>query len=141
MHKPLLKKTLTTYEADFSDTRLFIGRIVGTTLWSVAYFGVTTLCIGLAFLFSIVSSLRCDLHPDCVLQYELMKIWNLSSWLSWDISVDQTGFLFIILAMAALYRFFIYVQKLFLEISPEKYRARFSGRIVRLRNRIPEEDL
>jgi hypothetical protein len=132
-----LKNTLTKYETDFSDTRLFIGRIVSTTLWSVTFFNVATLCIGLAFIVSIISALRCDLHTDCVIQYTFMKIWNLS-WLDWDISADKAGVLFMIVAMAALYRFFVSVQMLLLEISPDKYRARFSDRIARLRVGIPE---
>jgi hypothetical protein len=61
------------------------------------------------------------------------------SWLSWDTSADQTEVSFMIIAMVALYRFFISVQTLLLEISPEKYRTRFSGRIARLRDRIPED--
>jgi hypothetical protein len=132
----LLKNTLSKYDADFSDTRLSAGRIVSTALWSVIFFVTTTLCIGLASLVSLLSALRCDLHPDCVMQYVFVKIWNLS-WLSWDISADQTAVIFIIVAMAALYRFFISAQTLLLEISPEKYRARFSDRIARLRDRIP----
>ena len=72
------------------------------------------------------------------MQYEFMKIWN-SSWLSWDMSADQIGFTFMIIAMATLYRFFMSVQTLLLEISPEKYRDRFSDRIARLRDRIPED--
>jgi hypothetical protein len=66
-----------------------------------------------------------------------MNIWN-ASWLSWDVTPDTVEGLLFFLAMVALYLFFLSVQTLLLEISPEKYRTRLSGSIAGLRDRIPE---
>ena len=118
-----LESALLKYEADFSDTRLFMGRILSTTLSSLIFFSVASLGTGIAFLIAIVSAFGCGLRADCVNQYIFVKIWNVP-WLNWDVSADHAEALMMLMAMGFLYRFFLSVQTLLLEISPEKYRAR-----------------
>ena len=60
-----LNDTPARYEADFSDQRLFVGRILVKTFVGIACLSMMVLCIGLAFLYKIYNLIHCDLDKDC----------------------------------------------------------------------------
>jgi hypothetical protein len=131
-----LEGTLTKYEADFSDQRLFLGRIVSRAVSAIAYLILGSLSMGLAFVVAIVHFAQCDLHNNCVYNNAFTKIWNYS-WTSWELSAAHVAVIFTFLGIYAAIFYFINAQTLLLEISPEKYRVRFGDRIARLRDRMP----
>jgi hypothetical protein len=131
-----LERTLAKYEADFADQRLFIGRIVRNTLFAISYLIVGGLSLGIAVAFAIVNSALCELHPGCVEQSAAAIIWY-SPWLSWELSAAHFSVVFVMVAIYAAVGSSVCMQTVLLEISPEKYRARFGDRIARLRDRIP----
>jgi hypothetical protein len=109
-----LEKTLVKYEADFADTRLFVGRLLNLTVAAIVSVVFSVLFIALPLLYS-----------NLVLRYH-----------SGDIELLE-----IICLLLVLIGFFIFsaaTDALRLESDPEEYRARLCSRIDRLRELISD---
>jgi MFS family permease len=124
-----LESRLAKYESDFSDGRIFIGRIIITAVTAMVLCSLGMLVLGLAFLFRVAHQSLCNFRHDCV---------TLNFW-TWDFSqLLDTWTIFLLLAGVSLGAFFGAMGILLLETSPEKFRARMNDRIARLRDGIQE---
>jgi hypothetical protein len=132
-----LQNAVAKYEVDFSDSRLFIGRILTTALSAIAFLIASVFCIALAFMYVILNELRCELQNDCVYSNMMQRIWY-ESGLHWSLTAIDSTVTLTMLGIGSAFWFFVTTRRLGLEISPDKYRARLSERIAELRARIPE---
>jgi hypothetical protein len=118
-----LENALEKYEVDFADSRLFLARILNRIFEAIIFLIAGAVSIGLAFVFVMLNDLRCELQNDCVYGNLMQRMWY-SSWVHWEITAVDISIVLILLAIGSAYRFFLAVQIIGLETSPDKYRAR-----------------
>ena len=124
-----LESRLANYESDFSDSRIFIGRITTRAILTIVWFSSCTLCLGLAFLLKVAHQLLCEFRNDCIYSF---------FWPSDFSELLHPSLIFLMLAAVSLGAYFSHMGTLRLETSPEKFRARMNDRIARLRDGISE---
>jgi hypothetical protein len=124
-----LESRLANYESDFSDGRLFTGRIIFRAMFAIVWLSLGIVCLELSFLFRIAHQLLCEVRKDCV---------NTNFWASDFSQLLHPSSIFLLLATVPLGVFFGATEALRLETSPEKFRARMNDRIARLRDGISE---
>jgi hypothetical protein len=133
-----LENALAKYEADFLESRTFIGRILVISVTAIFQFSISCLSVGLGIVLAVISTLNCDLHPDCVPQHIWIRLFH-SSWRAWNLSIDQGSLLLMLVGVFSTSICILLFQELLLEIYPEKFRAKVADRISRLRARITPE--
>jgi hypothetical protein len=123
-----LTVALDEYEADFVDTRLFIGRIIFKTVWTIITLGFSLCLIIMSTLYHVSGNLRCEFYHNCI------NLWLLD----FNSLEVRTSVFFWGLATLFQFVFFVTVATLRLEISPAKYRASLRERLARLGDRSDE---
>ena len=124
-----LTVALEEYDADFVDTRLFIGRIIFKTVFTIIPLGFSLCLIIMSTLYYVSSNLRCEFYHNCI------NLWLLD-FRSLEV---RTSLFFWVLATLFQFLFFVTVATLRLEISPAKYRARLRERLARLGDRSDDD--
>jgi hypothetical protein len=126
-----LEDRLSQYEADFSDIRVFIGRLVAMATFSIVTFCMGMWCIGISLLLLVKGDLLCNISHDCAPQ----SFW---AWATDYSQALRSSSMLVLFGLVCLLSFFSVLNTLFLEVSPDRLRARMAARIARLRDGVPE---
>jgi hypothetical protein len=127
-----LARRLAKYEADFSDSRLFLARTIqnGVAVLFFAIFFVGSILM--SAMFHLTTSIRCEFYHNC------LDVWNQPSF--WEAPYDEkVSFIFLFTAVIVEFVGIQVSHKFNLETSPTKYRDYFGTRIANLRKRLPRE--
>jgi hypothetical protein len=136
---PRLERVLAAYEADFADYRLFTGRIIVKAIGPVILLLMVILLTIFGMSYYMLGQMYCEIHNNCV-DVRTFSVMRAVTTVISNPEFSQFGVAILLLLLALVFEFLFFVAsgQLSLEISPEKYRARLSNRIARLRDRISE---